>query len=208
MPKRKTKSVVAAAAAAGSVDIRSSKTSSKKQKRSKSKSKEKQSKSEQSQNAIIASFARGLSHQIPSASLAHIANSDDSLRLLLEKSTESLPMGSAIRKAVGENFALCVDALTKEVASRLAEEEEMDAEQSDDKKDKSRAEEEEKTEFAVFSAAQYQKGLESMKSIEDSSKREEYRMKLASTPFASADVLIPLNDTDRDDDIPSAKAVL
>ena len=208
MPKRKTKSVVAAAAAAGSVDIRSSKTSSKKQKRSKSKSKEKLSKSEQSQNAIIASFARGLSHQIPSASLAHIANSDDSLRLLLEKSTESLPMGSAIRKAVGENFALCVDALTKEVASRLAEEEEMDAEQSDDKKDKSQADEEEKTEFAVFSAAQYQKGLESMKSIEDSSEREEYRMKLASTPFATADVLIPLNDTDRDDDIPSAKAVL
>ena len=117
-------------------------------------------------------------------------------------------MGSAIRKAVGESFALCVDALTKEVASRLAEEEEMDGEQSDDKKDKSQADEEEKTEFAVFSAAQYQKGLESMKSIEDSSEREEYRMKLASTPFASADVLIPLNDTDQDDDIPSAKAVL
>ena len=117
-------------------------------------------------------------------------------------------MGSAIRKAVGENFAICVDALAKEVASRLAEEEEMDAEQSDDKKDKSQVDQEEETEFAVFSAAQYQKALESMKSIEDSSEREEYRKKLASTPFASADVLIPLNDTDQNDAIPSAKAVL
>ena len=206
MPKRKTKS--AAAAAAGSDDIRSSKTSSKKQKRSKSKSKKDQSKSERSQNAIITSFARGLSHQIPSASLAHIANSDDSLRLLLEKSTESLPMGSAIRKAVGENFALCVDALTREVALRLAEEEERGTEQSDDKKDKSQVDQEEETEFVVFSATQYQKALDSMKSIEDSNEREKYRKKLASTPFASADVLIPLNDTDQDDDVASAKAVL
>ena len=212
MPKRKAKSPpVATAVAAADNDGRRSKAS-KKQKKSKSKSKKKQKgNSDQSQNAIIASFARGLSHQIPSASLAHIANSADSLRLLLEKSTESLPMGSAIRKAVGENFALCVDALTKEVASRLAEEEETAAEQSHERKDKSQADQgdqEDQTEFAVFSAAQYQKALQLMRSIEDSNEREEYRKKLSSTPFASADVLIPLDDADQHEETPPAKAVL
>ena len=95
MPKRKAKSEVTTVV---SGDNRRSSKAEKKQKRSKSKSKKKPSKSETNQNAVVASFVRGLSHQIPPASLAHIANSSDSLRLLLEKSMESLPMGSAIRK--------------------------------------------------------------------------------------------------------------
>jgi len=205
MPKRKAKSKVAAAVGA---DNHRSKVP-KKQKPTKSKSKQQQQ--QQSQHDVVASFARGLSHQIPTASLSHIANSTDSLRLLLEKSTESLPMGSAIRKAVGENFAVCVDALTKEVASRLAEEEEMRAKPSDDRKVERQAyqgEQDEEAEFAVFSAAQYEKALQKMKFMEDVSEREECRRRLASTPFASADVLIPLSDADQDVEIPSAKTVL
>ena len=208
MPKRKAKSEVTTVV---SGDNRRSSKAEKKQKRSKSKSKKKPSKSETNQNAVVASFVRGLSHQIPPASLAHIANSSDSLRLLLEKSMESLPMGSAIRKAVGENFDLCVAALTEEVALRL-EEEEMSAEPSDDsKKEESRAdqeEEEEEEKFAVFSAAQYERSLQKMKSMGVASEREEYRKRLACTAFAAADVLIPLPEMDQDVELASAEAVL
>lgn len=208
MPKRKAKSEVTTVV---SGDNRRSSKAEKKQKRSKSKSKKKPSKSETNQNAVVASFVRGLSHQIPPASLAHIANSSDSLRLLLEKSMESLPMGSAIRKAVGENFDLCVAALTEEVALRL-EEEEMSAEPSDDsKKEESRAdqeEEEEEEKFAVFSAAQYERFLQKMKSMGVASEREEYRKRLACTAFAAADVLIPLPEMDQDVELASAEAVL
>ena len=208
MPKRKAKSEVTTVV---SGDNRRSSKAEKKQKRSKSKSKKKPSKSETNQNAVVASFVRGLSHQIPPASLAHIANRSDSLRLLLEKSMESLPMGSAIRKAVGENFDLCVAALTEEVALRL-EEEEMSAEPSDDsKKEESRAdqeEEEEEEKFAVFSAAQYERSLQKMKSMGVASEREEYRKRLASTAFATADVLIPLPEMDQDVELASAEAVL
>ena len=208
MPKRKAKSEVTTVV---SGDNRRSSKAEKKQKRSKSKSKKKPSKSETNQNAVVASFVRGLSHQIPPASLAHIANSSDSLRLLLEKSMESLPMGSAIRKAVGENFDLCVAALTEEVALRL-EEEEMSAEPSDDsKKEESRADQEEEEveeKFAVFSAAQYERSLQKMKSMGVASEREEYRKRLASTAFATADVLIPLPEMDQDVELASAEAVL
>ena len=208
MPKRKAKSEVTTVV---SGDNRRSSKAEKKQKRSKSKSKKKPSKSETNQNAVVASFVRGLSHQIPPASLAHIANSSDSLRLLLEKSMESLPMGSAIRKAVGENFDLCVAALTEEVALRL-EEEEMSAEPSDDsKKEESRADQEEEEveeKFAVFSAAQYERSLQKMKSMGVASEREEYRKRLACTAFAAADVLIPLPEMDQDVELASAEAVL
>lgn len=210
MPKRKAKSEVTTVV---SGDNRRSSKVEKKQKRSKSKSKsqKKPSKTETNQNAVVASFVRGLSHQIPPASLAHIANSSDSLRLLLEKSTESLPMGSAIRKAVGENFDLCVAVLTEEVALRL-EEEEMSAEPSDEsKKEESQAdqeEEEEEEKFAVFSAAQYERALQKMKSMDVASEREEHRRRLASTAFATADVLIPLPEMDQDVELASAEAVL
>ena len=206
MPKRKAKSEVTTVV---SGDNRRSSKVEKKQKRSKSKTKKKPSKTETNQNAVVASFVRGLSHQIPPASLAHIANSSDSLRLLLEKSTESLPMGSAIRKAVGENFDLCVAALTEEVALRLLEEEEMSAEPSDDsKKEESQADQEEEEKFAVFSAAQYERSLQKMKSMDVASEREEYRRRLASTAFATADVLVPLPEMDQDVELASAEAVL
>ncbi len=205
MPKRKAKSEVTTVV---SGDSRRSSKAEKKQKRSKSKSKKKLSKTETNQNAVVASFVRGLSHQIPPASLAHIANSSDSLRLLLEKSTESLPMGSAIRKAVGENFDLSVAKLTEEVALRL-EEEEMSAEPSDDsKKEESQADQEEEEKFAAFSSAQYERSLQKMKSMDVASERKEYRKRLASTAFATADVLIPLPETDQDVELASAEAVL
>lgn len=149
---------------------------------------------------IVAVFARGLSNQIPEDSISHLATNESAIRLLLEKSTESLPMGSAIRKAVSENFSLCIDAFVKEMSLRLKEvaPSESTSEVPRIRRDNEKAASEF---FLVFNQSQFDAAMDHKQSL---SVREAAKIgrKLRCTNFATADVYLP------EDEKPRPKIVL
>ena len=204
MPKRNVASCTGKAVAADVCSGRRNKAARRK-KAKKMKSSSKDTKSSSALHAVVTGFTRGLSHQIPPHSLSNIFNSSDSIRLLLEKSTESLPMGSTIRKAVGENFDSCMKLLTNEIELRLSEQRAL-AEPSEVTKSTEQEKNEEPaaaSKIAVFSRTQYEHALQKLRSMSDEEEAEDYRKLLASTDFATADVMFPFSQTK-----PSAEAVL